>query len=258
MGVKGFAPTLTSRYKRHMLERLFSLLYPPICLGCQGTSQENEHFCAPCFSRIEVVTPPLCSLCGLPLAPRTGHDHPCGCCLTSPPIFRQARAWACYVASEEDTNPLTRALHLFKYTRVLSAGKALSRLAAAHFPLSPKDYDLILPVPLHLARLRWRGFNQALVLARAVGRRCGLPTDPFSLERIRATDPQVHLKEEERRMNVRGAFAATRPGKVREKRILLVDDVYTTGATVNECARTLHAAGARYVDVFTLTRAVLH
>jgi ComF family protein len=151
-----------------------------------------------------------------------------------------------------------RALHLFKYTRVLSAGKALSLLAAAHFPLLPKDYDLILPVPLHLARLRWREFNQALVLARAVGKRYRLPVDPFSLERIRATDPQVRLKEKERQTNVHDAFAITRPEKVKGKRILLVDDVYTTGATVNECARTLCTAGARYVDVFTLTRAVLH
>ncbi len=241
-----------------MLEQLLSILYPPTCLGCQGASQKNEPFCALCFSRIEVVTSPHCSFCGLPFASHAGNDHPCGRCLTSPPRFRQARAWACYVAVEEDTNPLARALHLFKYTRILSVGKALGLLGAAYFPLLPKDYDLILPVPLHLARLRWRGFNQALILTQALGKRYRLPIDPFSLERVRATNPQVHLKEEERQINVRDAFAVTRPKKVEEKRILLVDDVYTTGATVNECARTLYAAGARHVDVFTLTRAVPH
>ncbi len=239
-----------------MLRFLLSLLYPPGCLGCQGLLLGKKGpFCPSCSSHVQAITPPLCPCCGTPFA--SGEDHLCGRCLTLPPAFRQARAWASYAAAVEETNPLAQALYRFKYARELSIGKELAKLAASHFPLSPQTYHLILPVPLHLSRLRWRGFNQALILAQALAQRYSLPIDPFSLQRVRATNPQVGLKEEERRKNVRGAFAVVRPEKIAGKGVLLVDDVYTTGATANECARALLAAGASYVDVFTLARAVL-
>ncbi|HEV8713562.1 MAG TPA: ComF family protein [Candidatus Binatia bacterium] len=119
-------------------------------------------------------------------------------------------------------------------------------------------YDLIVPVPLHPDRLRWRGFNQSLILARAVGCARQLTVDPFLLERIRPTVPQTQLSASERRANVRGAFAVRATERLEEKRVLLVDDVYTSGATVEECAKVLYRAGAEVVDVFTLARAVTH
>lgn len=113
-----------------------------------------------------------------------------------------------------------------------------------------------MPVPLHPKRLRWRGFNQSILLAREVSRAYSVPMDPFSLRRVRETPPQTELNEEERRRNVRGAFALA-PGRSIERRnVLLVDDVYTSGATVNECVRTLRKSGARKVFVLTLARAV--
>ena len=116
--------------------------------------------------------------------------------------------------------------------------------------------DLIVPVPLHPKRLRWRGFNQSLLLARQVHRLYELPLDPFVLYRDRETAPQTELTEDERRKNVRGAFAI-HPGKsLKEKCVLLVDDVYTSGATVNECSRALVRGGAKAVYVLTLARTV--
>jgi ComF family protein len=114
--------------------------------------------------------------------------------------------------------------------------------------------DVIMPVPLHRSRLRERGFNQALLLASAVGRAHGIPLSYDNLTRFRATRPQVELSGEERVQNVRGAFRLTRPADVEGKRVLLVDDVFTTGATMNECAAVLKRAGARSVVALTLAR----
>lgn len=145
----------------------------------------------------------------------------------------------------------------------MRAGKALAGLTARHFSLvrerdagPAEDYDRVLPVPLHLTRLRWRGFNQSLILARAIGQRIDTPVDPWLLGRTRPTPPQTKLSREERRANVRGAFGVNTPALAKGKRFLLVDDVYTSGATVEECARTLYQNGARSVDVFTLARVV--
>jgi len=125
-----------------------------------------------------------------------------------------------------------------------------------HFPLESQTYDLIVPVPLHLDRLRWRGFNQALILARAIGRARQIKLNPFLLERTRPTMPQTQLSASERRTNVRGAFTVVAPERLKGKRVLLVDDVYTSGATIEECAKVLCRADAELVDVFTLARAV--
>jgi ComF family protein len=116
--------------------------------------------------------------------------------------------------------------------------------------------DLIVPVPLHPKRLRWRGFNQSLLLARQVSCLYEVPTDPFVLNRARETAPQTELAEDERRRNVRGAFATSAEKSLKGKSVLLVDDVYTSGATVNECSRVLIRGGARDVTVLTLARTI--
>jgi ComF family protein len=122
--------------------------------------------------------------------------------------------------------------------------------------LSELCAELILPVPLHPKRLRWRGFNQSVLLARQVSRAYNTPMDPFVLVRRRETPPQTQLTEEERRKNMRGAFAVNPNKPIKNKAILLIDDVYTSGATVNECSRTLRRAGAKNVYILTLARAV--
>lgn len=116
--------------------------------------------------------------------------------------------------------------------------------------------DLIVPVPLHPKRLRWRGFNQSLLLARQVSRLYGVSVDPFVLYRARETAPQTLLAEDERRKNVRGAFAVFPEKSLKKQKVLLVDDVYTSGATVNECSRALVQGGAAEVTVLTLARTI--
>lgn len=152
--------------------------------------------------------------------------------------------------------PLKAVLQRYKYNRDVSLAPVLGALLRQRAPLSPSAYDVIIPVPLHISRLRWRGFNQAQLLAQHVAD--GSAIDPYSLTRVRPTRPQVDLHESERRRNVAGAFRVTRPQRIDGQRILLIDDVYTTGATVDECSYALLRAGARSVDVLVLARAVLH
>ncbi len=179
-------------------------------------------------------------------------------CLTREPQFTRARAWACYPREELEEHPLRQVVQRFKYGRKVSLGKPLGRLLA----LGCRDFiqgshcDLIIPVPLHPKRLRWRGFNQSGLLARQISRTYGVAMDPFVLLRKKETLPQTQLSEEERRKNVRGAFALNPARSVDGESVLLVDDVYTSGATVNECSGALLRAGAEEVTVLTLARAV--
>jgi ComF family protein len=239
-----------------ILSALLAALYPHRCPGCNTIVEEHERFCPPCWTHVQPITPPLCSCCGTPFITEEGPDHLCGLCLQEPPPFRRARAWAYYQYGRTTLQPLSTAIHRFKYNRDLSIGTTLSQLAAVCCPVAEEKYDVIVPVPLHRERLRWRGFNQALLLSRAIGAVHHVGADPFLLERSRPTVPQTQLTGKERRANVKGAFAVPSPERVRDKRVLLVDDVYTSGATARECARILTNAGAQVVDVFTLARAV--
>jgi ComF family protein len=239
---------------------LVDWLYPPRCRACGSLihGKDSEYFCPSCRPRIQPVCHPLCEICGRPFLGASGGDHCCGACLTRPPHFTRARAWACYPREELDQLPLRQVVQKFKYGRKVSLGKPLGRLMTAGCRefLETCDCDLIVPVPLHPKRLRWRGFNQSILLARQVSRAYGVPLDPFLLCRDKETPPQTQLSEEERRKNVRGAFSVPNRKEIKGKRILLVDDVYTSGATVNECSRVLLQVGAERVYVLTLARAV--
>lgn len=242
------------------LKVLLDWLYPPRCRFCRERifGRDEECFCLDCSEKIRLVSHPLCNRCGRPFFDAAGDDHLCGPCLTRGPYFFRARAWACYPSEEIESHPLREVVRRFKYGRKVSLGRPLGRLMArgsAEF-FQGTVFDLTIPVPLHPKRLRWRGFNQAVILAREVGRLWEIPVDPFLLLRSRETPPQTELREDERRKNVRGAFAVNPRKSVQGKKLLLVDDVYTSGATVNECSRTLLCAGAKQVQVLTLTRTV--
>ena len=242
---------------RRVWESLLNVLYPAACFGC-GCCTEQPGFCRPCRVRIQTPASPLCPTCGAPFRTRADIDHPCIRCLQHPPGFGRARACAIYDAADTGQHPLKTVLQHYKYNRDVWLARPLAALLAERAPLAVGSYDLIVPVPLHVQRLRWRGFNQAQLLAYPLARAVGVRLDPHSLERMRPTRPQVELGEKERRHNVAGAFRVTHPERVDGRRILLVDDVYTTGATVNECSRTLMRAGSASVDVLVLARAVLH
>ena len=198
------------------------------------------------------IISPLCSRCGLPFISRAGEDHTCSECLTERRYFRKARAFGVYKGS------LMEAIHRLKYGGKTSLSRPLGALAKHTFYQfwDANSIDLLLPVPLHIKRLRERGFNQAYIVNKKWTGIEGIPFDGLTLSRIRWTEPQTNLARTERRKNVTGAFFLRHPDRVKGQRVLLVDDVFTTGATANECARVLMKAGAESVDVLTLARAV--
>jgi ComF family protein len=158
-----------------------------------------------------------------------------------------------YLVSGHGLNPLAQAVQRLKYHRRRALAGVLGDLMAERYPFGLDV--LLVPVPLHRARLRARGFNQAALLARVLGRRNGIPIAVRALARTRATLAQPGLGALARRRNLHDAFAARAPALVRRRRVVLIDDVLTTGATADACARVLYGAGASRVDVYTVGRA---
>jgi ComF family protein len=229
--------------------RLLDVALPPRCLSCGAIVADVGTLCSACWPEVEFIAQPMCSACGLPLSaapPREGLL--CGGCIASKPPWRQARSVFRYQG-------VGRALVLaFKHGDRLDAAPSLARwLARAGAPLLA-DSDVIVPVPLHRRRLFARRYNQSAVLAASLGKIAGLPVSVDALIRIRATPTQGGLDRLARARNVRGAFAVRPRAPVEGRRIALVDDVMTTGATVGACARALTAAGAVSVDILTLAR----
>ncbi len=230
---------------------LLDLLYPRDCCGCGDLLPPGDDaaFCHSCAPRVRRAEAAGCPVCG---TPEIGTERPCPRCTRHPPAFRQARAWAYYSTAAPERNPVGRAIRALKYERRLDLGPRLGRQLAAARRYRTGEHDILIPVPLHVQRLRWRGFNHACVLALPTARDLGIPLAPHLLRRMHHTEPQVSLTEAERHLNVRGAFFVPDHGRVAGTRVLLLDDVYTTGATADACAAALLAAGARSVDVLTL------
>jgi ComF family protein len=232
---------------------LIDFFFPPRCPFC-GENREEENpsgICSACWKQIRGVSPPRCPRCGLGFSSDVGEDHLCSDCLQGDGYFGKARALAHY----EGLMP--EVISRFKYRGESRLAKPLGDLAAGYEDpdFSIRDYQLVIPVPLHPRRLRQRGFNQSLLLARRISRKYSLPLNFTSLRRTRPTVPQTELSAAERRKNIRGAFEVFNTRAVNEKTVLLIDDVFTTGATVEECAKVLTRAGADRVDVLTLARA---
>lgn len=226
---------------------LADTLWPPACAACGAPPQEDTGFCHACLGEITPPQDPLCPACGRP-----GSPGPCSQCQKNPPAFSTALAPAMY------SGPVAKAVRDYKYNRRWALGAALGKLLAARSHKAWLDgVDVVIPVPLHRWRLFFRGFNQAQVLA---GRLCaahGLALAPELLGRVRHTKPQVGLSPGQRRANVAGAFALAKNSapKLAGAGVLLIDDVFTTGATCHQCARVLKAGGAKWVRVLTLARA---
>jgi len=232
---------------------LVDILFPKRCMVC-GLSIgkiEQYSFCPECISRINFIRSPLCISCGIPFADIYGTNHLCGDCISSRPPFTVARALGMYGKT------LLDAIHLFKYNGKIAMGEILGEMMAQYDydSLDIRDHSLLIPVPLHTLRLKERGFNQALILARHIAHKFFLPLDFTTLKRSVDTKPQVNLGRSERVKNIKGAFDLAHKEKIRGKKILLVDDVYTTGSTVRECTRVLIEKGAKEVSVLTLARA---
>ncbi|MCC7271835.1 MAG: ComF family protein [Alphaproteobacteria bacterium] len=231
---------------------LLDVVLPPRCLACGTIVGDPGALCPECWAGVGFIAPPCCTRCGLPFAFDSGAGVECGECLRRPPAFDRARAVFRY---DDASRPLILG---FKHGDRTHAAPAFGAwLARAAGPLAA-EAEVVVPVPLHRLRLLRRHYNQAALLALALGRRIRVPVVPDALVRKRATPSQGGLRRLGRFRNVAGAFAVPprRRRHVDGRRVLLVDDVLTTGATVEACARALRAAGARAVDVVTLARVV--
>ena len=235
------------------LGSLADLLLPPVCIVCRTRIGNHGLVCGACFAEIDFIAAPLCERLGVPLPYETG-DGPnlSASAIANPPAYDRARAAARYSATMRDL------IQSFKYRDRHEGLPLFGRwlVKAGHELLA--DADLIVPVPLYRSRLWSRRFNQSALLAQEAGRLSGVPVDCFVLKRVRATASQVGLTAKQRKRNVAGAFKIDPAGKerIRGKRVIVVDDVVTTGATVEACAKTLKWAGAAHIDVLALARAV--
>jgi len=237
---------------------LFSLLFPSDCRICGSALVHFARLpvCESCLAQLKPLDGVLCRICGEKLFSShvVGAEGPlCGLCRRAEPVFRRATAYGAYEGA------LRELIHLFKYERVQPAGLLLGRLLAqAAQNMQMPQQTLVVPVPLWSDRLRDRGFNQAEAIAKAflrLDRHSSIQLDTSVLVRTRETASQTGLTRRQRRVNVRGAFAVTSPGRVKGRSVLIVDDVMTTGTTAAECARVLRRAGAKEVFVATVARA---
>lgn len=238
------------------LEPVLDLLFPAICPGCQSRSDDRLHrpFCAACWAGLPLLPDPGCRVCGRAFAGLPA-GLTCDACRRAPPPFERARAVAAY------RDGMRAAIHALKYRGRTAVATPLAALLADHggrlLGAGGPDglpFDALLPVPLHPARLAERGFNQAELLAALCAAAWERPLLTGALVRTRATQPQTELDAAARRANVAGAFAVRRPAVVAGRRLLLVDDVLTTGATAWAAARALRDGGAASVAVLVLAR----
>jgi ComF family protein len=239
----------------HLLRIVLDFILPTSCSFCRSPVGDSgiPYFCSACWADLAPVPGPVCPTCGRPFespeALSQSPTHQCSGCRLSPPVFDQA------ISVGQFEGPLREAIHQFKYRPCRSLGRPLGEWMVDRIKVLT-NIDVIVPVPLHATRLRQRGFNQSLLLAHRMSERLGVPLSCDNLFRVRPTRPQVELTGNERIVNVAGAFALRRPFEIEAKSIVLIDDVFTTGATMNECSSVLRTAGAAQVTAFTLARAL--
>lgn len=212
---------------------LLDILFPRRCVSCRKV---GSYFCKNCLQQIEYITHPICPVCARPAI--SGITHPR--CLTA---FSLDGMYA--VAHYQ--GPIRNAIHLLKYKFVSDLVESLISLIVTHYPDTLPKLDYLTFVPLHPRREKFRGFNQSMILAQRLSKKLNIPFKNNILKRVKKTKPQVELKREERRTNLRGAFSCVNKEDVKGKIIGLVDDVATTRSTLSECAKVLKRNGAQIV-----------
>ena len=226
---------------------MFRFLYPAHCLLCSGEGARGRDICGSCFGELPWNRRP-CPRCAAPLPP-DAEDRLCGNCLKSLPAWDEAKSPLTYAY------PVDRLIQRFKFDGDLPVGRLLAELLADYLAAGSEKPDYLVPVPLHPSRLKERGFNQAAELARPVSKKLKIPLRLDVCQRVRATDVQSKLDASERKKNLRDAFAVKQ--SVDGKHIAILDDVVTTGTTVEALTRALKDAGAAKVSVWSVARAGL-
>jgi ComF family protein len=228
-----------------MRSRLLNFLFPSNCPVCGSLSDSHLYnpVCVKCWTQIQRYEGPACNICGLPTV--SEYTRTCGECLSKKPPFERIRYFGIY------DGPLKESIHLFKFNGIKRLAEPLAMLMLS---VINHDYDAIVPVPLHTQRLREREFNQTALLGLHIARHLDNALMLDALLKTRETDLQTDVSGKERRANLRGAFSASE--KIMGLKLLIVDDVITTGATIKECAFTLRKAGASAVDAVALARSM--
>ena len=248
------APSRRSRFAaafRFTLRRALDVALPPLCPSCREPVGDNG-LCAACWAKLSLIAPPYCERLGIPFAYDPGPGVLSMEAIADPPAYHRARAAVRY-------DDVARALvHALKYGDRLDLAPTMGRWMARAGRTLLADTDALVPVPLHWRRLWARRFNQSALLAKAIAAESGIAVAGDTLKRVKATTQQVGLTRAERALNVQGAFAVSAEGKaaVVGRSLVLIDDVLTSGATVDACARALLRAGARSVDVMVFARVV--
>ncbi len=232
---------------------LLDLLYPPVCLHCDAPTALPNALCSACFRLLRPITAPLCPVLGLPFTVSLGDDAVSAEALADPPPFRRARAALIY------NDVAATIVSRLKYGDRPELSRFCARLMAAAGHQLWADNPVLVPVPLHRARQRERRYNQSAELAHELGRLTGLTVVPDLVQRTRRTRQQVGLSGDGRQRNVAGAFAV-HPGLIERhggRPVVVVDDVYTTGATTKAVSRALQKAGVKQIDVISFARVVV-
>ncbi|MDI6840121.1 MAG: ComF family protein [bacterium] len=232
----------------NFLKHIFNFIIPPYCGVCKRPLEAGEKaVCDECFNSISVIVAPFCRRCGRP----TDKESVCNECIEHPHEFTRTRVLGKY----EDV--LRDLIHLFKYSRKISIGRRLGSKLGVILKNDEllSQADTLIPVPLYPTKKRERGYNQSEILSHAVSDYTGIPELNTVLYKIRPTKSQTELSLEERVLNVKNAFKVNRAEQVNGKKLILVDDVFTTGATLDECARELYKAGASEVYTIVCARA---
>jgi ComF family protein len=239
---------------RRFCHAALDIVFPPSCLVCRKATAEPNCLCPECWSRVNFIERPYCDRLGTPFAYDLGVPGLVSPeAMANPPVYAHARAVAKF-----DDGPVRQLVHRLKYSDRMELAKPLGLWMARAGRDLLLGADILVPVPLHRGRLAWRQFNQANALAKAISRVCGVKTEEFALQRVKPTAPQVGLTRSQRAMNVQGAFKVPETARiaVEGRAIVLVDDVLTSGATINAAARALLRAGAKSVDVLVFARVV--
>ncbi|HEV7258173.1 MAG TPA: ComF family protein [Bosea sp. (in: a-proteobacteria)] len=234
------------------LRGAIGIVYPPSCIACQAATGEAQALCPTCWGDIGFIERPYCERLGTPFAVDLGEGLVSPAAIADPPVFARARAVCRFDGTAREL------VHRLKYGDRTDLALTLGRMMTQSGRELLPDADLVVPVPLHRTRLWTRRFNQAAALAQTVSRQSGLPYAPLALTRVKRTRQQVGLTRTQRAENLQGAFKvapSARP-QIEGRRILLVDDVLTTGSTANAAARALLRAGASAVDILTFARVV--
>lgn len=240
---------------KKIFNRIVNFVFPAQCIICKTFIENNDGICFECLNEIEFISDPKCAYCGYPFEikfPESGKNklYVCPRCLKSKPKFDKCVSVVRY-------NDASKKIILpFKHADKTNYAKIMGRMMASTVSPFIEKVDFIVPVPIHLKRMLKRKYNQSALLSNVISSITGKPALFNTLIRTSFKESQGHLSIKDRKLNVSGAFSVKNPFKIKGKNILIIDDVFTTGATINECAKVLKSAGARRIFVVTFARVV--